>query len=113
MLERTEKIIVSGIGDSKKSAFATALNKVQSEILKGTDDVLLRIEPVNVRVVRGEERQWTEKFFFFFMPRQKTEYSITLEVEVKVSRLQLEKIPFATIKENPRGLRIPLINKTI
>lgn len=67
----TTSVKVEGKGDSKAKAFASALANVQGAVLKSTNNILLRIEPQDVSVVKAEEKITKEKFLFFFLPREK------------------------------------------
>lgn len=49
----TTSVNVEGKGDSKAKAFAGALANVQGVILKSTNNVLLRIEPQDVKIGRA------------------------------------------------------------
>ncbi|MDR2976378.1 MAG: DUF4312 family protein [Streptococcaceae bacterium] len=113
MRESSQKVIVEGSGKSKKDAFAAALNQIQAQIIKNTEDTVLRIEPLNINVLEAEERVWTEKFLFFFLPRQKQEFRVKLEVEVQCTRVSLGEISFTVTNGEANAIRIPLINKTI
>ncbi len=62
----TTSVKVEGKGDSKAKAFASALANVQGAVLKSTNNILLRIEPQDVSVVKAEEKITKEKFLFFF-----------------------------------------------
>ncbi|CRH35998.1 hypothetical protein BN1183_CJ_00860 [Pantoea ananatis] len=61
----TTSVAVSGKGDTKAKAFADALSRVQHEVLRNANKILLRIEPQDVKVVRARERVTTEKFLSF------------------------------------------------
>ncbi|MBW7981652.1 DUF4312 family protein [Enterobacillus tribolii] len=93
----TTTVTVSGKSNTKQKAFAAALSSVQGQILRETDKVLLRIEPEDVRVIRAEEKITTEKFLFFFLPRKKKEYSVTLEITVSVTSIDTDKIDFKSV----------------
>lgn len=92
----TTRVNVSGKGDSKEKAFADALSRVQSSLLKTTGKVLLRIEPQEVRVVLAQESVRKERFLFFFLARERRSYSIELEITVSVSAIDVNKIDFLT-----------------
>lgn len=87
---------VSGKGDTKAKAFAAALSGVQRAILTSTSNVLLRIEPLDVNVLSAEEKIIKEKFLFFFLPREKKTYTVSLEVMVNVTMIDLDKVTFDT-----------------
>ena len=88
------QVRVTGQGDSKQRALAIALNQVQKQMLKNTNNVMLRIEPLDVSVVSAIEKITTERFLFIFLPRKKTFYDITLDVSVNVTFLDLNDIKF-------------------
>lgn len=90
----TTKVTVSGKGTSRQQAFASALSQVQPTLLKDNQQVLLRIEPVDVQVLRAEESVRVEKFLFFFLPRQRREYRVQLEIKVQVTSLDVARVTF-------------------
>ncbi len=57
---------VSGKGDTKQKAIADALNAVQRTVLKGSSNIILRIEPQDVEIVSASVKASTEKFLFVF-----------------------------------------------
>ncbi|CAI1593002.1 Uncharacterised protein [Serratia quinivorans] len=92
----TTSVKVEGKGDSKAKAFASALANVQGAVLKSTSNILLRIEPQDVSVLKAEEKITKEKFLFFFLPRERKNYSVTLEITVNVTIINTEKVVFVT-----------------
>ncbi|RUR58217.1 DUF4312 family protein [Aeromonas veronii] len=90
----TTKVTVSGKGTTRQQAFASALSQVQPTLLKDNQQVLLRIEPVDVQVLKAEESVRVEKFLFFFLPRQRREYRVQLEIKVQVTSLDVAKVTF-------------------
>jgi len=91
----TTTVNVSGSGGSKGKAFADALSRVQNTVLKSTSKILLRIEPVDVQVLRATENIKTEKFLFFFLARERRLYSVDLSITVNVSVIDTEKVDFS------------------
>lgn len=61
----TTQVQVKGKGDTKGKAFANALGNVQNTVLKSTQNILLRIEPQDVKVIKAELSVKNEKFLFF------------------------------------------------
>ncbi len=59
-----QKVIVSGKGETKQHAFASALAEIQNKIMEQSN-VLLRIEPVNMDILKAVENKYTERFLFF------------------------------------------------
>ncbi|CAI1845671.1 DUF4312 family protein [Serratia proteamaculans] len=90
----TTSVKVEGKGDSKAKAFASALANVQGAVLKSTSNILLRIEPQDVSVLKAEEKIRKEKFLFFFLPRERKNYSVALEITVNVTIINTEKVVF-------------------
>lgn len=85
---------VKGTGNSQQKAFAAALAQVQREILKNSNSIILRIEPLDVQVVTAYADISTEKFLFFFLPRKKELYEITIDVVVDVTFVDMADIEF-------------------
>ncbi|MDT3252914.1 DUF4312 family protein [Serratia sp. root2] len=92
----TTSVKVEGKGDSKAKAFASALANVQGTVLKSTSNILLRIEPQDVSILKAEEKITKEKFLFFFLPRERKVYTVTLEITVSVTMINTEKVVFVT-----------------
>ncbi|KAJ9431671.1 MULTISPECIES: DUF4312 family protein [Enterobacterales] len=88
------QVTVQGKGDSKAKAFADALSKVQQQVLRTSQKILLRIEPMDVRVLRAQESVRKEKFLFFFLARERRNYSVELEITVSVTVIDTDKVDF-------------------
>ncbi|MFM5520924.1 DUF4312 family protein [Aeromonas jandaei] len=93
----TTRVTVSGKGTTRQQAFASALSQVQPTLLKDNQQVLLRIEPVDVQVLKAEESVRVEKFLFFFLPRQRREYRVQLEISVQVTSLDVARVTFTQV----------------
>lgn len=90
-------IQVSGQGDNKQQAFANALAQVQGTILKNTQDIILRIEPVDVTVVEAFRHEHIEKFLFFFLPRKREIYKVVLDISVDITLIKVDLIEFQEV----------------
>ncbi|SJZ83992.1 conserved hypothetical protein EF_0831/AHA_3912 [Pilibacter termitis] len=109
-----EKITVQGEGENKKAAFASALNKIQSKVLKESEDVILKIEPIDINILSAEKQVVHEKFLFFFFPRERVSYSVSLEIEVEITRFDAESVQYKEVsKAADDSIKIPLINKRV
>lgn len=98
MKESTIKTVtVSGDGNTKQSAFSAALNNIQKTILKDNEQIILRIEPVDVKLINAQKKERIEKFMFLFLPRKKTSYSVTLDVTVNVTIINIDQLDFKSI----------------
>ena len=77
-------------------------------------NVLLRIEPVNVDILKAVENKYTERFLFFFFPRQRISYEVEISVTVAVTEIKLADISFSQqMTEDPNGIGIPFVTKKI
>ncbi|MDZ7277170.1 DUF4312 family protein [Pantoea eucrina] len=88
------QVSVAGSGDTKAKAFADALSQVQQQVLRSSQQILLRIEPQDVRIVRAHEAVRTERFLFFFLPRVKRLYRVELAITVSVTAIDTEQVTF-------------------
>ncbi|ALS02894.1 hypothetical protein ATZ33_16360 [Enterococcus silesiacus] len=107
-IKKRQVIQVEGTGKEKNLAFANALNQIHNRVLKEKDDVIVRIEPVDIQIVRAEQETFTEHFLFFFLPRTRADYRVLLDVEVEITLIEMETVSFVEKKvADPNGLPIP------
>jgi len=92
----TTQVQVEGKAETKAKAFAAALAQVQGKVLKSTNNVLLRIEPQDVKVLQADEKIINEKFLFFFLPRERRIYKVSLEITINVTMINIDNIDFVT-----------------
>ncbi len=90
----TTTVRVEGVGETKAAAFSSALSQVQRTVLKSTDNILLRIEPQDVKVITAEEKITREKFLFFFLPRERKSYHVVLDITVNMTSINTEQVIF-------------------
>ncbi|MCS3456484.1 DUF4312 family protein [Aeromonas rivuli] len=93
----TSQVVVSGKGATRQQAFAAALSKVQQNLLKETEQVLLRVEPLAVKVLKAEESIRVEKFLFFFLPRTRHEFRVELEIQVSINAIDTRQLDFTRV----------------
>lgn len=94
---RTSKVMVKGNGKTKNEAMSHALSQIQKTILKESEKIILRIEPVDVHIVSSTYKEVKERFLFLFLPRIKTTYFLTLEVTVDITLFDLDKVEFTSV----------------
>ena len=112
--QQTQVIRVLGEGESQAMAFASALNNVSKNILKDSKDVLIRIEPMDITVIRAVEKKYTERFLFFFFRRTRTSYEVELDVKVSIGLIELDDVSFTPMDvEASNGISIPFTTKKI
>ncbi|MFS0780408.1 DUF4312 family protein [Bacillus sp. 1P06AnD] len=99
MEKQTTVITVSAAGHTKEQAFSAALGQIQRNVLKEQDDMVIRIEPLDVRVVEAIEETYTERFLLLLFPRKRSKYKVTLEVKVELVLLEVNKVAFEARKQ--------------
>ncbi|MDN5680663.1 MAG: DUF4312 family protein [Ewingella sp.] len=92
----TTTVRVEGKGENKAAAFSAALSQVQRTVLKSTNNILLRIEPQDVKVITAEETVRKEKFLFFFLARERKSYYVVLDITVNMTAIETDKVVFVT-----------------
>jgi len=92
----TTTVRVEGKGENKAAAFSSALSQVQRTVLKSTQNILLRIEPQDVKVITAEETVKREKFLFFFLVRERKSYYVALDITVNLTAINTDQVVFVT-----------------
>ena len=92
----TTTVRVEGKGENKAAACSAALSQVQRTVLKSTNNILLRIEPQDVKVITAEETVRKEKFLFFFLARERKSYYLVLDITVNMTVIETDKVVFVT-----------------
>lgn len=111
-IKKRQIIQVEGTGKEKNQAFANALNQIHNRVLKEKNDVIIRIEPLDIQVVKAEQETFTERFLFFFLPRKRADYRVVLAVEVEITLIEMETIDFVEKRvADPNGLPLPFGKK--
>lgn len=94
--QSTRTVVVFGKGNSKNDAFADALMGIRKAVIGNSGEVLLRIEPEEVRLVSAKQYVTKEAFLFFFLKRERVQFSVELEVVVKVLAIETQAVVFET-----------------
>lgn len=95
------KITLLGTGKTKEQAFSDAMLNIQKEVNKKVEGVIIRIEPLKVEILEGICETYTEKFFFFFLKRDVSNFKVKIEVDVRVFIVEINKFEFK--KETVKG----------
>ncbi|WP_119325453.1 DUF4312 family protein [Companilactobacillus musae] len=105
---------VSGDGETRQRAFASALNNIRNEVIKDESQVTLQIIPKEVRVLYAERVSYQEKFLFFFFKRTRVNYKLTLDVDVELNAVKLSDINFIDNEiPSPDHINIPDFTKLL
>lgn len=92
-----QTVRVTGKGETKQKAFASALSQIQKQVVQNEESVTLQITPVKVTPVRLEESAYKERFLFLFFPRIRRHFNVTIDVEVAVNAIDLATVPFTEV----------------
>lgn len=87
-------VVLEGKGKSKQDAFINAISFLQKKISSSVKGTVIRIEPLDVNFVEGTETRFTEKFFFFFMKREVSNFHLKVEVKVRVFSVDHDSFEF-------------------
>lgn len=93
----TTMVSVSGVGNTKDQAFGNALGQIQKTLMKSNDEMMIRIEPLDVEVIEAVEETYTERFLIFFFPRKRSKFKVVLNVTVEMVVLEINKVPFEVV----------------
>ncbi|MTD38351.1 DUF4312 family protein [Erwinia sp. CPCC 100877] len=111
-VQKSQVIRVEGTGKAKNLAFANALNQIHNCVLKEKKDVIVRIEPQNIQIVKAEQETFTERFLFFFLPRTRVNYRVLLDVEVAITLVEMDALDFEEkAVADPHGLPLSFNKK--
>lgn len=100
------KVQIDGSGNSKELAINTALGNIQKKIMSEHKGLILRIEPIDVKVIEAKETNFTERFFLFFFPRKRSKFKVVLEIDVNVFLMDVDDIQFekTDVPDNMRNM---------
>jgi len=105
---------VSGEGETKQQAFASALSNIRKQIIQDQGQVTLQIVPKKVRVQNAERISYQEKFLFFFFKRTRVNYQITLDIDVELNNVDLTNVAFVNEEiPSPDHINLPDFTKLI
>lgn len=89
---------IEGSGNTKEQALDAAFASLKKQI-GGT---LLRIQPLEVEVVKAVEKQFTERFLMLFFPRVRKTYYLQLLVRVQIISFCMDNLDFQVVKANSK-----------
>lgn len=112
--KKQQIIRLEGVGEEKQQAFAHALNQIHGRILKQKNDVIARIEPISISVIKAEQETYTERFLFFLLPRTRVSYRVLLDVKVEITLVEMANVLFVETKvADPQAVPLPHWTKRI
>lgn len=88
-METTKReLILEASGKSKEEVYANIFTKLRKQIYNEVSGVVLHMEPLEVYELSENKEEYTEKFLWLFMPRQKAKYTIKAKVVVLIKYIQ-------------------------
>lgn len=96
-VNKQDKIRITGNGASKEQAFASAFGSIQKEVMKKYNKIMIQISPLDVEIIEANEVVYVEKFFFFFFPRQRSKFYVTLDVEIDIFFIDQDVVNFKEV----------------
>ena len=94
MVAIERKVVVSGKGKTKQQAFGVALNGVQTALSKSEKGTIIRIEPIDIKILEATDTIETERFMMLFFKRDRHVYFCKLEVNVNAFVVDVEGVDF-------------------
>jgi len=88
LIEIEETITLSATGKSKDDAVGKIFSNLKKEIYKKVPGIVIQMEPKDVFIDKVEEKKYTEKFLFLFMPREKKVVMLTASIVVNVKYIE-------------------------
>lgn len=105
---KSQTVRVTGKGETKQKAFASALSQIQKKVIQDESTVTLQITPIKVLPIQLDEATYKEHFLFFFFPRIRKTFTVTIDVEVALNTIDIENLPFH--ETNSRGEALQIAN---
>ena len=89
MKQVQETVIITAQGKSKEDAIGKIFNMLRGQIFDKINRPIVHMNTEEVYIEKLEERKYTEKFLFLFMPREKFEFTITAKIVVDVKYIDI------------------------
>ena len=95
LLEETEhEMTITMTGSSLENAVSNVFQVMRKQIFEDIKHPIIQMEAKEVYFQDVKLKKETEKFLFLFMPREKTYFTITAKIIVKVKYLNITKEDF-------------------
>ncbi|WP_232697286.1 DUF4312 family protein [Brevibacillus daliensis] len=100
MREFDQTMTLTGVGETKEAAFNQVFSQIKNKVSRESNDIIFRIEPVDIEVLSASVLTYKERFLGIFFPRTRTRYTVKARVSVRLCAVELSKIDF---KEEQRS----------
>jgi uncharacterized protein (TIGR03578 family) len=88
MKSTIKDIVIEATGKSMEEAYGDVFRTLRKKVYSEIKGLILHMEPTAVYVLKEEIKEYTEKFLFIFMPRQKKDYKLTVKVTVDIRYIE-------------------------
>ena len=88
LVETEVTITLSATGKSKDDAMGKIFSNLRKDIYKKVSGIVIQMEPKDVFSDKVDEKKYTERFMFLFMPREKEEVKLTATIVVNVKYIK-------------------------
>ena len=88
LVETEVTITLSATGKSKDDAMGKIFSNLRKDIYKKVSGIVIQMEPKDVFIDKVDEKKYTERFMFLFMPREKEEVKLTATIVVNVKYIK-------------------------
>lgn len=89
MKQTKEEVTITAQGKSKEDAIGKIFNMLRGEIFEKVKHPIVHMNTEEVYIEKLDEKKYTEKFLFLFMPREKSEFTITARIVVDVKYIHI------------------------
>lgn len=84
-----DSVIITAKGKTKQDAIGKIFSMLRGQIFDKINRPIVHMNTEEVYIQNIEEKKYIEKFLFVFMPREKTEYTITAKLVVDVKYIEI------------------------
>ena len=89
MKQKLETVTITATGKTKEETIGKIFNMLRAQIFDKIKLPVVYMNTEEVYLESIEEKKYTEKFLFLFMPREKSEFTITAKIVVDVKYIQI------------------------
>lgn len=89
LVKEERSVVVTGKGKTKEEAIANAFTSFRKQ-LQGEIGTIVKLEPLEVYILNEDVETEVEKFLWIFMPREKSTYTLEMEIEFQIKYIDLK-----------------------
>lgn len=85
----TKQFTISSKAKSKEEAISKIFSMLKGAVYNEIKKPIVHMNTENICIESIDENKYTEKFLFLFMPREKIEYNVTLNINVLIKYVDI------------------------